>query len=878
MPLIDGYNPTVLDKVAIAYFLKPLAVESFLMDAIFNIGISLTTLSAEVLKQVRGATVRCQSNSTTSKEGSETAKVVLCSSVCARDILSEYLAYDDVNRLKTEPVYSFINEPHAIEATNRYADFNRHCFLQEDNNGILCDESVAIMDLMPTYEPNMDAGRTPRSLKPCKLAHFVLARSPRAGTHPIEFTHESMSGMHNIGNWCKKSKKIIEWDQPLLSKEVSRQFHLVEQHQDHVDSLLLPDLLVKEASETLPQIEKVYTSEHRLPLVVYEPIILQNYLQYLKICCNHAILNPCDHPAVALPVAYRIRWLLLLFHTSIISKLSTCGIDYTIGFDTLSVALAVIDAMIDYALQPYFAAVEKEDGTTFNEILPDRNIVLSSKIAPRVSTFTSQNSGVTTNEVSTSDMKYSEGIVWLQDHLMKQIVDGLYGQVICGGTHVRDMIHAIYMCYFTPGSFDSSKDYLLKGTIKIPFDFSADSNRSFFAALSSYSSPNNVVDSFPIQLPSQFQKLCNVEAGLSDCSIADINSCCLKRTQRGISMLLESWGHNQVCTLSRCIQFNGALLFAHQKLSDGHTFLRLKKLAKSVLGELPGTINLSSTEISSRMKEHKQVGSKAIVKNGTINADGSAQSKTPGVIGGDYGARRRRAERILVTFDTREFDPLWAFLLGEAHKFNTVVSGLLQMFEDILLSPAVNLQHYCSLSGLQLKDDMASLQYPCDVAAALLDGFVPITLSSLACSEKLTLLDWLGHLTDQRNFLLDWLTLGYIGRVRLHLLSNPRGLIHAAFETFAMKANIPLEKCHLHCQIKEMETALQFDLQMQSMENFGCSFLVTDLRLLSGNFHERSRVLELLPENSATSTVKVFLKQIYFLKFVLTMSLKYKFF
>jgi hypothetical protein len=117
--------------------------------------------------------------------------------------------------------------------------------------------------------------------------------------------------------------------------------------------------------------------------------------------------------------------------------------------------------------------------------------------------------------------------------------------------------------------------------------------------------------------------------------------------------------------------------------------------------------------------------------------------------------------------------------------------------------------------------------------------------------------DWCRELHEQSNQLTEWLTTGYAGKLRLHQLVNPQGLLYAMKETFCMRTDNVLDRVYFTYTVHEPTNVLLADALTISKTNFGCSVMVSDLYLHNARFVEKSGTLEFLPEHSASSYGKV---------------------
>ena len=137
------------------------------------------------------------------------------------------------------------------------------------------------------------------------------------------------------------------------------------------------------------------------------------------------------------------------------------------------------------------------------------------------------------------------------------------------------------------------------------------------------------------------------------------------------------------------------------------------------------------------------------------------------------------------------------------------------------------------------------------------DGYIPTHLYTAYTTSSVRIDDWCKELADQRAQLHDWLSFGYPGKIRLHLLRNPAGLLYSLKETFCMRTDNTLDKVYIDFRVQEVTNLYLPDLLTISKTNFGCSVMLSDLYLHNALYSEKSSLLEFLPEPSASSHGKV---------------------
>mmetsp|Transcript_20322 Transcript_20322/g.29109 ORF Transcript_20322/g.29109 Transcript_20322/m.29109 type:complete len:1857 (+) Transcript_20322:2-5572(+) len=286
----------------------------------------------------------------------------------------------------------------------------------------------------------------------------------------------------------------------------------------------------------------------------------------------------------------------------------------------------------------------------------------------------------------------------------------------------------------------------------------------------------------------------------------------------------------------------------------------LRNTFSKLLALLPATIKTESREIMQQMTGHVRL---------LAGAGGGSHPHRPPRTPPQGGARRQ-GNRLLARYQSREFDPLWAFVLSECFEFNKLVESLriqLQDFSDASDELLHRRLQSCTagnsfMSWLDhLRRGLVPISWVCDnfdftASSSLLSSSLP------SSCDPLTLDDWLAMLQERRKIIADWLLSGQPGLLKLSLLRSPSSLLHALKEKFSMNLDGAVDK--LHCKVTLLDRAGLSPQLIASMKdpnlNFGCNVLVEDCYLHNATYRfgdeddeDNNGMLEILPSFSSSA-------------------------
>ena len=250
---------------------------------------------------------------------------------------------------------------------------------------------------------------------------------------------------------------------------------------------------------------------------------------------------------------------------------------------------------------------------------------------------------------------------------------------------------------------------------------------------------------------------------------------------------------------------------------------QVKTILNSFLEGLPEKIRLdqASPAIQQQMELHMIGEDGQIAKNKGLSATPSSTAKsalnpmppTSNHRGSSIGGatKRRAGQRIIIRFQSREFDPVWAYLLMEVLQFNKALQNVKSTLTEMIEYGYEDWLFYAASTFLSPSHPLVYLEADAaknivtDIVSKLLAGYLPAQWSGYHDSfyESLQFVkvdSWFGLLHDKRKMLFDWLEIGdpIPATAKLHLLDDPQGLFFALKESFAFHMDTSVDKVRLH--------------------------------------------------------------------------------
>ncbi len=407
---------------------------------------------------------------------------------------------------------------------------------------------------------------------------------------------------------------------------------------------------------------------------------------------------------------------------------------------------------------------------------------------------------------------------------------------------------ALLDSFFTDDWCDENEEYSIQGVAKLPPFFSIPNCRQLTEILRSHAAQGLLAESMiDIDGDGEFDMVPLSDVQLSGCSYGVVNE---KARVSVINLLARvgldvPWSHgiSERCFASLSIM--GATDIAHIKVQFANA-------AKSICDALPMPIDLDSPEFAATMALKNQ--STTFVpeipfghdSGGDDSRDISAVPMPPSVVGGSdvvIEPFKVYEETGIICTATRHIDPLWAYCLLEVKSFNDCV------------------EHW--RNGIIHGSRIAAQENNKDIIYYFRHGFIPTDWihlsndkfdnkkddSNLFTDEKydsynqipkeedlrqvktpilIEAMNAIQLLNQRRRRLTRWLTKGQPGAIRLSLLSNPEGLLHAVKERFAIVKGIPLAKISINASPLPVDLLNETIIDRLDKFSYGCSFVASD--------------------------------------------------
>lgn len=375
------------------------------------------------------------------------------------------------------------------------------------------------------------------------------------------------------------------------------------------------------------------------------------------------------------------------------------------------------------------------------------------------------------------------------DYFVEVLLETLYYQHSNTEDHLA--IYGILVSYFSTDCLDFTDKYFIQGKVQIPKDFSETSIHTFLHNMKSA-----LVETF----------------GINDIiGCASVVPHCRERKNIDLSI-------NRYLSYSN-VKLD-SIIYKHD--FDNEYFInRMKKIViNTILPKLPELIVFNS-KIDENMRLNCILNSKEIA---TI--DPTQSSARASVVLN----RRKRGVKQVKKVVTREYDPIWLYVLSEYRAVNKSINEINEkccsLFDGTFISKASDKDIIETLHKLEI-------------------GLVPKSWIDVNYDHKfnsdgsdkdlnITLENFISDLIIRRRFIFNWLNNGYPDLIHIHLLQSSRGLIHALVESAAFKLEVDIDRIFVQYSVISNETAMKQDLNQLTKLNNGCAVILTDVKLING--------------------------------------------
>lgn len=433
----------------------------------------------------------------------------------------------------------------------------------------------------------------------------------------------------------------------------------------------------------------------------------------------------------------------------------------------------------------------------------------------------------------------------------------------------RGIAHSYFSagCLDVGSSFDMVSTYYIQGAIAIPSDFSHLSISNFInACLSELKSGKvSIIDllgctaaelhssetNFARGSLARLSKLIKIPTspGENDTSIDDISRMLPHENVKGTShagpkstqSMNDTPTHPLACKFT---SYNSPIRLLE----------RFRMALQSLLNIFPKRINTEALEVKENAKKF------------VLGLKSKSQDTQRATIVYDAAARRRARQRQpFLRVPVREYDPIWLYALSECSVYNDSIFSLRQQIVNLI-----------RLSCLEnWNQSIASLSHVEEVVEMLENGFVPkhwmwksSALSDCPSEPSLptTISTWIESIRRRRDMLFSWVMNGSPPILSLHLLQNPRGLLHALKESLSFKVDVNFDKIHIKAILVSDATfsSEPLTLNLHSMKQSDiCSILAGDIRLRHGTIINDVATVDLLPRAAISSSATKMMLRIF---------------
>lgn len=555
-------------------------------------------------------------------------------------------------------------------------------------------------------------------------------------------------------------------------------------------------------------------------------------------------------------VLSRAYWLMILFHTAIVMQnrvlhpTEGSGTEQQLNAHSLTLAAELI-------VQRWLDIVERQRETVREMMIIEALSKKKTNYRHKEDEDDHHDEPSTVDVIESAQEMTPSRIQEVIDLSLRQFEEAsLCFLVLYGAYNVHDAspqtnwMAAVFSAIFAPNALRPSLSYLALNAIPLPVFFTRPSALLFIQNMKQFLLESETSAGWLDLLFMSHSKL-SMATGLTPWT-------------KGIHLTLASLPliphSNREMSLRKDVRYTQSSFMLHEVHHTLHKLLTI----------LPHAIQIENNkEIAKQMTAHSLMSNTTTFKGRNTMVSKPSKADNGNMLG---GGKRRLGQRLLLRFQSHEFDTLWAFLLVEVMSLNEQLNDIRRLWEHwVTLDVAGWRQYLRHLFAVHVGKDMVSddllIEIQTDTLFKLHGGFIPPLFlyhparwsqyfKHLATMHAvcLPMEGWLQSLQERRQLLLTWLESGALpSQLSLHQFQHPEGLLYAMRETFAYKADTTIDKVQLHVTCRSLhhdrhqEQKQRLEDGREMIESLGCSINLTGGMIINGLFSSRSETLEVLP-------------------------------
>jgi hypothetical protein len=595
----------------------------------------------------------------------------------------------------------------------------------------------------------------------------------------------------------------------------------------------------------------------------------------------------------------RLRWLLVLFHTALPFSSPKDSVEYSDNGDTSTInseAPGQVDQILqyyDYRDEALCKAVEIGEELIFHHVslllepvFRAPNVHQAYSVISRATSASSEGGSPDDGMMSAGESnpfaraESANATTPVTVNITDQFLLVLQDAILHGAYHGNDLgIHdyghelrmrSVFQSIFAPHCLDVQVAYTVLNAIPVPSHFDSNYAQAFVNQLSDHIESNPDCGFF------------------EDLGYLNISLCHHRnyiRWESGMKRFLlrqtflpaKDLHHHPSCSTSGLLLSENTVFRYSRHMNDD-----IREGLRRFLDLLPEEIDFNSKEFHRQMQSHCLQSDQHMTtfKGRQTRVGAGPQMSTLAQANSEFGQSnksRRAGQRMLLRFQTHEYDTYWAFLLSEIVTLNRRIRNWRDYLNYLMTLDTNGWKEHVllHLPGRQCDDDwqdmFLQLQAGCVpniwCSGSFLYYIFEAGYNGSRCSQhlhhtlghhqRIPILSWMNHLfRDGHSFLLKWLQSSQHPKqtpVPWHVFSNPEGFLYALKESFCMQTDTSVDKVHLHTRLSPMPKpdpdgkpilATTSEEQVQSL---GCYVQFGPLYLMNGLYSQRSDSVDLLP-------------------------------